>query len=404
MKEEERDIKPPAKPQKINPIHATLTVIVMIMIIVAGIIFFKCQKEIDIEKLTFSYSETTLYKGELKRLDLEIYPANVTRANIVWSSSNTEVAKYDKKGFIEARNYGEATITAQVKNTDIKAECKVIVGDGEIYTVNVSDPLKIYYVGQTFDASELEVVGIYQSDKKVLLDPSEYTVEGPETLELGSEIKIIYKDLSPKIIFPIVLEDFVSDIEITSLPTKTNYVIGEEIDLTGLEVGLVYASGKREVATNYFIDTTKVAYKQTEVKITYGLYTKTFAITTQAQITVDSMTKLQTAINNGYTSIMIAEGSYNVTTPIILSNVQDVIIFSKSPSTAINGYNTTAIKIEGSCGNITFDNITVTSTGDTPSQYQFDLSSCEGGNINLINVIYTEILQPETPNYTLKTN
>lgn len=73
--------------------------------------------------------DRSLYKvkpGAKKTVDLLIKPAN-TVDEIVWSSSNTKIAKVSSKGIVTGVKNGTVTITAVGKNTGFRATCRVKV-------------------------------------------------------------------------------------------------------------------------------------------------------------------------------------------------------------------------------------------------------------------------------------
>ena len=68
-------------------------------------------------------------------------------------------------------------------------------------------------------------------------------------------------------------------IEISSPPTKTSYIVGQDFDKTGMVVKAKYANGTSEIITNYTITNgTKLAKGQTNVIISYQGKTATQAI------------------------------------------------------------------------------------------------------------------------------
>lgn len=74
-------------------------------------------------------------------------------------------------------------------------------------------------------------------------------------------------------------------IEITTPPTKTTYIKGENFDETGMVVSAKYANGKKEVITDYSIQNgTNLQTTQTSVTISYKGKTATQAITVRDNV------------------------------------------------------------------------------------------------------------------------
>ena len=81
----------------------------------------------EVTGITVTPSSYTFTLGDDPlRLSCALEPKGVD-ATIEWESSNEEVATVDGVGKVTALNLGEATITATVKGTDKKAECKIVV-------------------------------------------------------------------------------------------------------------------------------------------------------------------------------------------------------------------------------------------------------------------------------------
>ena len=383
--------------------YVFLMIFSLFFIIFSSFFLISCNKNVPVEEIYLSHTEISLFKGQRKKLYVNVEPDNANNFIIDFYSSDKTIAEVDKKGFVTSKKYGEVVITAKVRNTDVKAECLVTVNDGYIIDFAVDGDYQVYYEGQAFNENSIKVYAVYESGKNLLLPKEEYTLEAPEILTKNCEIKVSYKDFKNKFYYPLVLDDYVQKIEVTTPPTKTSYVIGEEIDKSGMEVSLVYASGKREVTQDFYLSSSKAEYKQKEIEVVYNNLKTTTPISTHAKIKVDTISELQSAIDNGITSIELANGSYNTTKQILISSKENILIFGESSKTSINGYDIIPIKIEGNCGNIVLADLTLTSIGENPFEHQIDLFACEGGNISLLNLTYSSLLQPKNPPYTLKT-
>ncbi len=73
----------------------------------------------------------------------------------------------------------------------------------------------------------------------------------------------------------------VTGIEITSLPTKLNYVEGETFDPTGLEVKKIMSDETKIVITDYTLDKTVLSAGDTVVNVIYGDFTAPIIITVE---------------------------------------------------------------------------------------------------------------------------
>lgn len=82
------------------------------------------QETVAVERIELSQSEFTLEVGKQSTLIATVYPENATNKNILWNSSNKEIADVSN-GVVTAQSVGNATITASVG--DVKAECLVTV-------------------------------------------------------------------------------------------------------------------------------------------------------------------------------------------------------------------------------------------------------------------------------------
>lgn len=389
------------KIQKNNKKTIFFGIFTIIFIIFSAFLLISCGKEkIPPKEILISKTQTTLFLGQRKKLDFQLNPENSNYYNIVWSSSNPKIVSVNQFGYIDGLKYGSATIVVKDKESGIFAQCKVVVNDGEVVNLKAELPYKIYYEGQTFDYSSIQVNAVYESGKEVQLNSNEYTIECDEVLALDSKIIVKISQSKTITLYPFVIEDFVTEIELTTPPTKTSYTIGEKFSVDGMEVSHVYASGKRVITQEYNIDTDFIKYNQNQVKISYQDFEISLPIEVNTEITVNSISSLQKAINDGYKSIKLSSAIYSTSNQIVLSNIENLVIIGED-NTEIKGYNISPIKIEGNCGNITLVNLTLSSVGDNPTTDQIDLKDCLSGNIILDKVNYSSILHSEEGNYNL---
>ena len=79
------------------------------------------------EDVLINMREVTLKEGEKKQITATVLPEETTNKNLVWSSSNEEVAIVDDTGLVSGIKHGESTIIVVDKDSGITAECVVEV-------------------------------------------------------------------------------------------------------------------------------------------------------------------------------------------------------------------------------------------------------------------------------------
>ena len=88
--------------------------------------------EILVSSIILNNSTIELDKGNTATLTAGIAPYNATIKNIVWTSSNPQIATVDKSGKVTALSAGTATITAMANDgSNVSASCKVVVKEVE---------------------------------------------------------------------------------------------------------------------------------------------------------------------------------------------------------------------------------------------------------------------------------
>lgn len=97
-----------------------------------GFTIYQDEKQVkNVENITLNESNKTIKKGESTTLIAEITPNDATNKEVIWSSSNENVATVSEKGIVTAVSKGEAIITAKTVDGEKIAECKITV-DGDI--------------------------------------------------------------------------------------------------------------------------------------------------------------------------------------------------------------------------------------------------------------------------------
>lgn len=160
---------------------------------------------------------------------------------------------------------GDSTIKAFTTNELIDESLKSI----EITT----PPTKTeYFEGENFDKTGMVVTAKYNSRKNpsVVLDSSSYSISNGTNLSSGqTSVTITYEDKS--VTQPISVEkNNVTELKITTPPTKTEYKEGQNFDKTGMVVEATRKNGNKETVTNYTIENgNNLKVDQTKVTISY---------------------------------------------------------------------------------------------------------------------------------------
>lgn len=343
----------------------------------SSIFLFACgNKNVPVENISFTQSEVELFLGNTTYLQLNFSPENANGYWVVWSSEDSTIASVNQRGKVTAKAYGQTTITAQIKDTDIKAECEIYVTDGQVFKIELDTAYTKteYYEGQSFDATNLIVTAFFESGKESQLATGEYQIVAPDVLTQNSQVYVEYKHLTAQINIT-VLPDFANGIAISAPANKLNYYVGESFNSTGMTVNLTYASGKTQAITDFIVDTTPFSYNSTAVQISYQNFTITQEVNVRAKYIVEDFSTLQSIIDNAIDgdSIMLAEGFYNTSKTITLPADKNIIIYGQTQTTQINSYNAPIFTITGSAdtANLTLANLTLT--------------LAQGENISLIN-------------------
>ena len=84
--------------------------------------------ENSVKSITLNKTSATLNSGKTLQLTATVAPSSADMKTVLWSSSNSNVAKVDSKGLVTAVGSGTATITATAEDrSGVKATCTITV-------------------------------------------------------------------------------------------------------------------------------------------------------------------------------------------------------------------------------------------------------------------------------------
>ena len=119
-----------------------------------------------------------LITDTMHQLNAEFVPFNATNTELVWSSSDDSVAEVLDSGLIITKKVGTATITAQIKDTDIKAICEVTVYqpitkisfDSKSMTIYQEDMITLIPSIEPSDATNKNLIWKSSNEKIAVVD------------------------------------------------------------------------------------------------------------------------------------------------------------------------------------------------------------------------------------------
>ena len=231
-------------------------------------------------------SNRGVYSIEIQRADLEIKSIEITSNPD--KTEYIEGQKVDTTGMVVMATYSDNT-TSEISDyeIDLKDELKtsdekVIVtygGKSTEFDITVKEntvtkieitkqPTKTEYIeGQNFDATGMIVKATYlDGTEKEITD---YTIENGN--ELGkdvTEIEIKFGKFSAFV--PVtVSENILVSIEVTTQPTKTEYIEGQKFDKTGMVVTGTLLDGSSVLISGYSVSENKLSTDDTKIEVVF---------------------------------------------------------------------------------------------------------------------------------------
>ena len=125
----------------------------------------------EVASVSLDKTSVTLGVGNTTTLKATVLPTTASQKDVVWSSSNTQVASVNQSGVVTANAEGTATITVTTRDGGYTATCKVtVVKTLQSYTENASCGLNMKMVcveGGTFTmgATSEQGSGAYDNEK-----------------------------------------------------------------------------------------------------------------------------------------------------------------------------------------------------------------------------------------------
>lgn len=117
---------------------------------------------VQIEKIDVNIDNTTIQKGERRKLQVEIYPQEASNHKVQYTSSDPNVATVDNEGNVTAIRSGTTTITVKAEENNVQSQIEItvyskvtniILDQKEIY-MQVGDRFQINAIVEPEDAND----------------------------------------------------------------------------------------------------------------------------------------------------------------------------------------------------------------------------------------------------------
>jgi len=105
---------------------------------------------VKIKGIALSKDSLEIDIGKSETLIATITPENATNKNLIWKSSNKDIASVDESGIVTGNNIGECIVSVSSDDESIISECKVKVNAIEVSSVSLDENNVILGVGQEY--------------------------------------------------------------------------------------------------------------------------------------------------------------------------------------------------------------------------------------------------------------
>ncbi|MCD8214808.1 MAG: bacterial Ig-like domain-containing protein [Clostridiales bacterium] len=193
-------------------------------------------------------------------------------------NTTAEISDYTYSPSIITSNTSEIVIGKDGCTTAVK----ITVSEKALKSISVTTaPTKTVYVaGESFDSSGMVVTGLYNDGSSEEI--TDYVVSNT-TMTSGTNLVYITYDNLYATTAVTVTDKTLTGITVTSQPSKTSYVAGENFDTNGMIITAEYNDGTSEEITNYSYSPVSLSTSDTSVMVTYGNYFVTIPVSVVAK-------------------------------------------------------------------------------------------------------------------------
>lgn len=204
------------------------------------------EQEFDAAVLTDIYIKTKPIKLKYKEGDMLSLEGIEVMAKYS-DDSEKQIVDFKIDGYESTPGEHTVTVTYMEKTASFKVE----VSEAQITGIEiVSSPKKtVYKQGEPLLRDGIAVEAVYENDSREIV--TDFALNGYDPEKAGKQtIEVEYKGM--KATFDIeVTEKTMSRLMISQLPSKTEYFIGQELNLTGMLVYAMFDNGSRIEVNDY---------------------------------------------------------------------------------------------------------------------------------------------------------
>ena len=278
--------------------------------------------------------------------------ANIGTTMYVGKSIVTNADSFFKGTISEILIYDRALSDAEIEQVNTYLTQKYVTS---LESITVSGPTKTQYeIGDELDLTGLVVTAHYSDGSEAAVE--DYEVSGFDSSTAGEKtITVTYQDKTTT--FTVNVKEAAPVVTLESItvsgPTKTEYKIGEELDLTGLVVTAHYSTGDEATVTGYEVSgfDSSTAGEKT-ITVTYQGKTAAFKVTvketekpvvTLESITISGPTKTEYKIGDklDLTDLVViahySDGSYQEVTDYEVSGFDSAAAGEKTVTVTYQG-------------------------------------------------------------------
>lgn len=127
------------------------------------VLYAKWDSYVAVENMELMQDSVTLIKDEVYTINVKFTPSDAVNTDMVWESSDTNIAAVDEKGIVTAVSTGEATITGKIKDNSLAKvltfKVKVSADENNVRIRRVSDKVDVTALSVAVNSpEEVEIV------------------------------------------------------------------------------------------------------------------------------------------------------------------------------------------------------------------------------------------------------